>query len=222
MTNNLDEVMKTKKEVSLEIARLWLGVTLKHLMAYLKSKQIAGVKVGDEWFIKTESLLQIRPTGIRLNAVILPEIENPQSKSQYERQKNRSSWAEGSQKEWSFYKTKGRSPLKLNGFLRYKEVYSLLFDLKNEIESVDYTFFDQELLLIGDDLGAGFYSYGIMKRKLYGRARIRAGRIVARALILSVPQGFMVGLYQLVEAITFLCRKMEPREVLSDKAPQKA
>lgn len=96
--------------------------------------------------------------------------------------------------------------------MRLQEAWDLLQRIKESIFEEDYRFFSQELLTIGDEIGAGYYSFGVVKRKLYGRARVRAGRIVSRAVLLNMPQGFFLSLCNIVEAIVFLCRKLERKE----------
>ncbi|MFP5518917.1 MAG: hypothetical protein ACLGGX_03380 [Bdellovibrionia bacterium] len=205
---DLEEVLKQSQEVSFEVAVQWLGITPKALSDYLKAKQIQGVKVGEEWFIQTASLLAVRPLGVLLNDFVLPEVENPLSRHQQEKinQKN------GSDKRWDLKKNSKRSPTKLNCFVRLQEAWDLLQRIKESIFEEDYRFFSQELLTIGDEIGAGYYSFGVVKRKLYGRARVRAGRIVSRAVLLNMPQGFFLSLCNVVEAIVFLCRKLERKE----------
>jgi len=147
----------------------------------------------------------MRPKGSPLVDAILPPIENPNSVNQENRQ-NRST---GTNKEWELVKSPKRSPLKLNAFVHLKDAFEVLNQADEGFSETGLQFFRQALLEIGDDLSAGYYSFGPIKNKLYGRARIRAGRLVSRALLKRAPQGFTMILCQLVESVAYLCRSME-------------
>ncbi|MBX3039652.1 MAG: hypothetical protein KF789_02950 [Bdellovibrionaceae bacterium] len=202
----IKERLERSPEVSSEDAARWLGITTRSLLSYLKAKQIEGVKVGDDWFVKSQSVLRLRPVGIPLPEVILPELENPLSRHQHEKQNKKNGSA------WQFKKGLRRSPRRLNCFVLLQESLGLLKSLKSEMSEDIFQFFKSEILALGDELGAGYYSFGLSKRKLYARARIRAGRMVSRSLLVDSPQGFSMSLCQTVEAVTYLCRKMERKE----------
>ena len=198
-------------EVSSEEAARWLGITTRSLLNYLKAKQIEGVKVGEDWFVKSQSILQLRPLEVPLPEVVLPEIENPLSRHQHEKQNKKNGSA------WQLKKGRRRSPRRLNCFVLLQESLDLLKFIKGEMTEDLFRFFENELLALGDELGAGYYSFGLSKRKLYTRARIRAGRVVSRSLLMDSPQGFSMSLCQVVEAVTYLCRKMERKEAVLGK-----
>jgi len=190
-------------EVDVETAAKYLGITARTVINYLNSRQIKGEKVGKKWFIKSESLLLIRPVQTELNQFELPALENDTSKTQFEN-KNKNS-----KKSWQFKKMPSRSPKNLNCFLRLQECYVLLKNIEADISTDDFIFFSAELLAIADDLAAGYYGFGFTKQKIYSRARFRSGRVVGRAIMKAMPDGFFVSLCGVVEAISYLCRKID-------------
>lgn len=199
------------EEVDVEFSAHYLGVSPRTIVNYLKTKQLLGVKVGKKWFIKKEGLLKIRPFGQTLKETIIPDEENPLSAHQEKmRSKNKKL------NEWELKKRPKKTPLGLLSFGRAKESLLILEEIKEELEQDNINFYKEELLSIVDDLSAGFYSFGLTKRKLYGRARVKAGRITGRALVQELPQGFNVSLMYLVESIARLCHKMEDRIKVKD------
>lgn len=204
----LEEALRKSPEVSIMVASRWLGVTERTLLSYLKSKQIQAVKVGEDWFIKSESVITIRPLGTSLQDVVLPELENPLSQKQQESRNRKKS----GNSTWQLKKTARRSPERLNCFVRLQDAWDLFNIIKPELPTNSIDLFEKEMLLIGDELSAGYYSFGGVKRKLYARARLRAGRLISRCLLLEGPQGFYMSLCHVVEAISFLCRKMDIKE----------
>lgn len=197
-------------EVSVDFAAKYLGTTERTIINYLKARQLIGQKVGKKWFISRESLIVMRPIGRSLIEAQLPPIENPRSARQESRKAK-----EGDRKAWELVKSPKRNPMRLNAFSHLKDAYEIIERDREELAENNHEFFRVSLLEIGDDLGAGFYSFGPMKRKLYGRARIRAGRLVARAVLLCAPPGVFMVLCQLVEAIAFLCRSLERKSLLA-------
>lgn|GEM_PF-5116503 len=191
-------------EVTVDLAAKYLCTTERTIINYLKAHQLKGKKVGKKWFILTESLLAMRPQGTPLQATELPPIENPQSSNQEARTKS-------STKKWELVKAPKRSPLNLSAFTTLSGALEILKNNSEDFSADELTFFTNSLLEIGDDLGAGYYSYGLIKRKLYGRARLRSGRLVSRSLLQKSPAGFTMALCQNVEAVSFLCRNIERR-----------
>lgn len=204
--------VNTEPEVSVKITAKYLGTTERTIINYLKSGHLRGKKVGKEWFIESGSILVMRPKGSPIQQAVLPPIENPKSASQ-----------EGggrSAKEWELVKTPKRNPMKLNAFARLKEVFDAMKNADEGFSETGYEFFRQALFEIGDDLSAGYYSFGPIKGKLYSRARIRAGRLVSRALLKGAPAGFTLVLCQLVESIAYLCRSLEKRSPMTGAPPR--
>jgi hypothetical protein len=195
-------------EVDVKFAARHLGTTPRTVINYLKSRQLEGEKVGKEWHIRTESLFRLRPRMASLKEVVLPAVENPKSKSQFEKEKRKA----GSGANWSLTKAK-RHPMKLRSFAHLKEAVDLLNRDRTELSDQDAEFLQNALEEIGDDLGAGYYSFGPMKRKLYLRARIRAGRVVSRSILYESPQGMIMAFCQLADSISFLCRNLDRRKV---------
>jgi len=190
-------------EVSVEFASKHLGVTERTVTNYLKSNQLKGEKVGSKWFIDSESLKTFRGQRQPLSEVKLPTLENPLSENQEKKVKGRAL------KSWEFKKGTKRHPGKLHSYRYLEESFNLLVRIREEISEEYFDFFHEEVLLLGDDLSAGYYSFGPVKRKLYGRARIRSGRLVSRAIFYGLPEGFLLSLFPIVESISFLCRRMD-------------
>jgi hypothetical protein len=191
-------------EVTVDFAAKYLCTTERTIINYLKSRQLKGNKVGKKWFILSESLQVMRPQGYSLQQATLPPIENPKNINQ----ENRSS---KSGNQWEFVKANKRSPLNLNAFGHLLGALEILENNSEDFSVEKKTFFASSILEIGDDLGAGYYSYGTIKRQLYGRARMRSGRLVSRSLLQKSPVGFTLALCQSVEAVSFLCRNLERR-----------
>ena len=193
------------EEVSVEFASKYLGVSQRTIVNYLKAKQLDGTKVSKKWFIKKSGLLKIRPLGASLFDAQIPDEENPLSQHQQEMR----SRGDKDLKKWELKKLPRRTPNSLISFTRAKEAIYILGVIQAELKNEDREFYKKELEYITDDIASGFYSFGIVKNKLYVRARMRAGRIVGRSMINEMPKGFQVSLIYLVEAIGQLIRKIE-------------
>lgn len=193
-------------EVDVEFAARYLGTTERTIINYLKARQIDGEKVGKKWFIKSASLARLRPEGSALKDAVLPAPENPKSVNQHEREARRDKHP----KDWSLTKSR-RNPMNLGSFVHLKDAADLIDRDRESFSETDGGFLKAALVEIGDDLGAGYYSFGPLKRKLYGRARLRAGRLVSRAILMQAPQGLMMLLCQLADAVAYLCRSIDKR-----------
>lgn len=203
-------VEKMPPEVDVGFAARYLGTTERTIINYLKARQLSGEKVGKKWFIKSESLLRLRPYGTALEQAVLPSEENPKSIRQHENE-NRKNRRPG--KDWNLVKSSKRNPANLNGFAHVVEALDILERNEEDFHPEQSDFFKNALMEIGDDLGAGYYSFGLTKRKLYARARIRSGRLVSRALLQKAPKGLTMILCQVAEAVSFLCRSLEKKSL---------
>lgn len=204
---------KFPEEVDVEFAAKYLGVSPRTIVNYLNSKQLDGIKVAKKWFVKKSGLLKIKPLGASFFEALIPDEENPLSKHQLE-MKNR---GDVNLKKWELKKLPRRTPNSLLSFSRARESVYILNVIKDELDQANYEFYKKELESITDDIAAGFYSYGILKIKLYGRSRMKAGRIVGRAMVNEMPKGFCVSLIYLVEAIGQLIRKIEVLKKTKDE-----
>lgn len=195
-------------EVDVDFASQYLGVTSRMVTNYLKADQLKGVKVGAKWFIDSESLQSFRAQKQPLRQVKLPALENPLSYAQQNKLKDRSL-----SKQWKLKKNIKCHPGRLRSYTLLVECVDLLFKIKSEIKPSEFDFFWEELILWGDDLSAGYYSFGQVKRKLYSRARVRMGRLISRAQLYQAPQGFTLSLCAIVDSISHLCRRLDNKEL---------
>lgn len=193
-------------EVGVAFAAKYLGTTERTILNYLKSRQLEGQKVGKPWFIKTTSLFKMRPPGTTLRQAVLPPIENPKNLNQEKRESRKNVRT----KNWDLIKGPKRNPLRLNAFARLKESADLVTSIE-ELVPGERDFFETAVQEVGDDLGAGYYSFGPIKKKLYSRARLRSGRLVSRSILLNTPAGLVMSFCQLAEAVSYLCRSLDRR-----------
>lgn len=206
---------KLEAEISVEEAARLLGLTGRSVINYLKSRQLEGRKVGKRWFVKTSSVLALRPPNTPLADVKLPPLEDPRSRAQAER--------EGAKWRLQRELPATRGLLKLAAYGRVREAYRLFKAVAGEIEDERFReFIRGEWETISDDIGAGFYNFGPTKTKLYGRARIRAGRLVSRLILEGAPVGLQLASMDAAESIAALCRKLGRAAGEGWKKPPKA
>ena len=193
------------QEISVEEAARILGISSRSVTNYLTSRQLDGVKVGKKWFVKSSSVLAIRPPGTPLHEIKLPLLEEPRSKPQVEKQP---------EKRWRPLKEKPpqRELQKLSSFLRIHSAYLFILGIAGELENKTlFDFVKGELESVAGDIGAGYYSFGPMKLRLYTRARLKMGRLVSIVLLnneLMGPQ-FSTLCMDAANAIAALCKRIE-------------
>ena len=201
------------EEISVEEAAKILGISSRSVTNYLSSRQLEGVKVGKKWFVKSTSVLAIRPQGMPLHEIKLPALEEPRSKHQVEKQPG---------KKWEPLKekTSQRGLQKLSAFIRLHNAYLFFLQIAQEIENPAIcTFIKTELESVTGDVGAGYYSFGPMKLKLYTRARIKMGRLVSIVLLNNESMGpqFSTLCMDSANAIAALCKRIEKPRLIPVK-----